>query len=147
MSAETINLERTFKASVERVFDAWTSEEVLRRWFHGQRSWETPEAEVDLRVGGTVRVKMSDPESDKEAIGSGVYREIDRPTRLAFSWSWADDAEREMLIEVDFEELDSGETVVRFTHSNLKDAESRSNHEEGWNVCFDELEVALAATS
>ncbi len=145
MSAETINLERTFKASVERVFDAWTSEEVLRRWFHGQRSWETPEAEVDLRVGGTVRIRMSDPESDREAIGSGVYKEIDRPTRLAFSWSWADDAEREMLIEVDFEELDSGETVVRFTHSNLWDEEAVRSHEDGWGKAFDNLERVLGS--
>src|SRR4051794_2353563 len=100
-----------------------------------------------LRVGGAVRVVMSDPKSDKKAEGSGVYTEIDRPSRLAFTWSWADEAGREMLIEVDFEELHSGETVVRFTHSNLKDAESRNNHEEGWNVCFDELEAALAETS
>ena len=145
MSTETLNLERTFRASAERVFDAWTSEEVLRRWFHGQRSWDTPVAEVDLRVGGAVRVVMRDPATGEEAAGGGNYTEIDRPTRLAFTWAWDREADREMLIEVDFEEVDDS-TVVRFTHSNLKDAESRSDHEEGWNVCFDELEKALAET-
>ena len=36
----------------QRVFDAFTSEEVMRRWWHAGRDWETPEASVDLRVGG-----------------------------------------------------------------------------------------------
>ena len=50
-----LRIERTFDAPAEEVFDAWTSEEVLRRWFHADPDWETPSAEVDLRVGGTVR--------------------------------------------------------------------------------------------
>ena len=29
-----LEIERTFDAPAEEVFDAWTSEEVLRRWFH-----------------------------------------------------------------------------------------------------------------
>ena len=50
--ARVLRIERTFDAPVERVFEAWTSEEVLRRWLHGMPGWETPTAEVDLRVGG-----------------------------------------------------------------------------------------------
>jgi uncharacterized protein YndB with AHSA1/START domain len=34
---ETLRIERTFQATAEAVFDAWTSEEVMRRWFYGQR--------------------------------------------------------------------------------------------------------------
>ena len=41
-----LRIERTFDASLERVFAAWTSEEVLRRWLHGMPGWETPTAEV-----------------------------------------------------------------------------------------------------
>ena len=53
-SAREVRIERTFEASAEDVFDAWTSEEVMRRWFHAGRDWETPNAEVDLRVGWMV---------------------------------------------------------------------------------------------
>ena len=49
----TLRMKRTYEAPAQRVFDAWTSEEVMRRWFHGQHDWETTEAEVDLRVGGS----------------------------------------------------------------------------------------------
>jgi uncharacterized protein YndB with AHSA1/START domain len=66
MNGETLNLERTFQAPVDAVFDAWTSEEVMRRWFYGRAGWETPVAEVDLRVGGAVRVVMRDPETGTE---------------------------------------------------------------------------------
>jgi len=43
-----LRIERTFDAPVERVFAAWTSKEVLRRWLHGMPGWETPTAEVDV---------------------------------------------------------------------------------------------------
>jgi len=145
MSGETLQIERTFQAPAQAVFDAWTSEEVMRRWFHGQHDWETPDAQVDLRVGGAVRVVMRDPEKDVEHGGGGHYTEIDPPTRLAFTWTWDDDDDtKQTLIEIDFEEVE-GATTVRFTHSGLWDEESVRSHEEGWTNCFDNLERALGA--
>ena len=141
MSGETLLIERAFQAPAQAVFDAWTSEEVMRRWFHGRRAWETPKAEVDLRIGGAVRVVMRDPDKGAEHGGGGHYTEIDPPNRLAFTWTWDDD-ERQTLIEVDFEEAE-GATTVRFTHNGLRDEESVRNHEDGWNTCFDNLERAL----
>src|SRR5690606_34488797 len=76
-----LRIERTFRAPAEAVFDAWTSEEVLRRWFAGQPGWETPVAEVDLRVGGALRLVMRAPDGSGEAGGGGHYTEIDRPRR------------------------------------------------------------------
>ena len=67
---------------------------MLRRWWHAERGWETPEAEVDLRVGGAVRVVMRDPEKDAEYGGGGLYTEIDPPSRLAFTWLWDDETRR-----------------------------------------------------
>ena len=145
MAGETLQLERTFQAPAQRVFDAWTNEEVMRRWFHGEHDWETSHAEVDLRVGGAVRVVMLDPEKGVEHGGGGHYTEIDPPNRLAFTWTWDED-ERETLIEIEFEE-DEGATTVRFTHSNLADLESVRSHEGGWSNAFDNLETKALATS
>ena len=73
MSDETgyvVSIERTFDASAEDVFDAWTSPEVMRRWLHCAPDWGTPVAEVDLCVGGHVRVVMRRPDSTEvEAQG------------------------------------------------------------------------------
>lgn len=143
MTDRTLHIERTFQAPAEAVFEAWTSEEVLRRWWRTQHDWETTEAEVDLRVGGTVRVVMRDPDKDVEYGGGGNFTEIEPPTRLAFTWLWDGDTRR-TLIEVDFEETDGG-TTVRFTHRDLWDEEAVRAHEEGWRKLFDNLERALEA--
>ena len=142
MTSKTLLIERTFQAPAQAVFDAWTSEEVMRRWFHGEHGWETPEAHVDLRLGGAVRVVMRDPKEGAEHGGGGHYTEIDPPKRLAFTWTWDSDEDRETLIELDFEEAE-GATTVRLTHSGLRDQESVLSHEGGWNNCLDNLERAL----
>ncbi|MFL5843164.1 MAG: SRPBCC domain-containing protein [Solirubrobacteraceae bacterium] len=140
---ESLHIERTFTAPADAVFRAFTSEEVLRRWWHGGPDWETPEAEVDLRVGGTVRVVMRNPHKDTLHGGSGTYTEIDPPRRLVFTWLW-DHETRRTLIEVDFEEQ-AGSTTVRFTHSDLWDEAIVRDHMEGWNALFDNLARALEA--
>jgi uncharacterized protein YndB with AHSA1/START domain len=143
-TAEVLRLDRTYDAPAEAVFDAWTSEAVLRRWFHAGDDWETSEAFVDLQVGGAVRVVMHDPHEDKSHGGGGRYTEVERPRRLAFTRVW-DGEDRETLIEIEFEPVDGG-TAVSFTHSNLRDLESARSHERGWNACFDNLERALVGS-
>ena len=143
MSAKTnLRMTRTYQAPAERVFDAWTSEEVLRRWFHAGHDWGTPEAQVDLRVGGSVRVVMYDPGEGAEYGGGGEYTVVDPPRRLAFTWVW-DHEPHETLIEIEFEEAD-GATTVHFTHSGLWSEEAMRDHEDGWTKCFANLERALA---
>jgi uncharacterized protein YndB with AHSA1/START domain len=140
----TLRMKRAFEAPAGAVFDAFTSEEVIRRWWHAGHDWETPEAKVDLRVGGEVRVVMRNPHQDVHHGGGGQYTEIDPPTRLAFTWVWDDDDDAvEQLIEVDFAETD-GVTTVTFTHSGLWDEESLPSFEDGWGKCFDNLERTLA---
>jgi uncharacterized protein YndB with AHSA1/START domain len=141
---DTLRIERTFRAPAEAVFAAWTTPEVMRRWWQAEVGWETSEAEVDLRVGGAVRVVMRNPHEDVEYGGGGRYTEIDPPRRLAFTWLWDDNPARQ-LIEVDFEESD-GVTTVRFTHSGLWDEEAVRSHEDGWGKAFDTLERALSGS-
>jgi uncharacterized protein YndB with AHSA1/START domain len=144
VSKDTLRIERTYAAPAEAVFDAWTSEEVIRRWWQAERGWETSEAEVDLRVGGAVRVVMRDPEKGADHGGGGAYTEIDRPNRLAFTWIWDSDSRR-TLIEIDFEESD-GATTVTFTPSGLFDEESVRSHEGGWGRILDNLGRELETT-
>jgi uncharacterized protein YndB with AHSA1/START domain len=139
----TLRMKRTFEVPAQRVFDAWTSEAVMRRWWHAEHDWETTEAEVDLRVGGTVRVVMRNPHEDVEYGGGGEYTEVTPPTRLAFTWTWDDEPTRRTLIAIDFEEAD-GVTTVSFMHDGLWSEEAVRSHEGGWGKCFDNLERALA---
>jgi uncharacterized protein YndB with AHSA1/START domain len=137
----TLRIERTYHAPVEAVFEAWTNEEVLRRWWELERGWNTTEAELDVRVGGGLRVVMRDPEKDAEIGGGGTYTEVEPPHRLAFTWIWDGHTNR-TLIEIDFQEED-GATTVRFTQRHLWDEEAFRSHEEGWTTFFDNLERTL----
>jgi uncharacterized protein YndB with AHSA1/START domain len=123
-----LRIERTFDAPAEEVFDAWTSEEVLLRWWHADPEWETPSAEVDLRVGGKLRIVMRNPMAGADHGGGGEYTAIDRPHRLAFTWIWDDDPENPQLM----------------TNSGITTEKGRDEHEDGWGKCFDNLDRALA---
>jgi uncharacterized protein YndB with AHSA1/START domain len=141
--ARVLRIERTFEAPVERVFEAWTSEEVLRRWLHGMRDWETPTAEVDLRVGGTIRIVMRDPSGGAEAGATGEYTVVEPPHRLVFTWVWDDQPEQPQLIELEFSERD-GATTVLMTNSKIPTDERWESQQRGWHVCYDNLDRLLA---
>jgi uncharacterized protein YndB with AHSA1/START domain len=143
---DALRIERTFNAPARAVFDAWTSAEVLRRWWPAGSDWETPVAEVDPRVGGGLRLVMRSPDGE-EFGGSGEYIEITRPERLVFTWTWDghEGHEGTQLVEVEFGELEDGTTSVVLTNRGLPDEESRRSHREGWDASFDNLDRVLAA--
>lgn len=138
---ETLLLKRTFRAPIQTVFDAFTNEAVMLRWWHAYREWETTEAKVDLRIGGEVRVVMRDPAVGEDYGGGGIYSEIDPPHRLAFTWLWDRDT-RGTLIEIDFAESE-GATTVSFKHSKLWDEETVRSHQEGWSGALANLALVL----
>jgi uncharacterized protein YndB with AHSA1/START domain len=137
-SGQVVRIERTFAASAEDVFDAWTSPEVMRRWLHPAPDWATPDAEVDLRVGGKVRVVMRRPDGS-ETEAHGEYTLIDRPQRLVMTWTFDDDPSNEQLIELSFSESE-GSTTVLMVNSGISTGERRDAQDWGWHGCFDELE-------
>ena len=140
-AARVVRIERTFDAPAEDVFDAWTSEEVIRRWFIPQDGWQEPSAEVDLRVGGKIRVVMRD--RDGEPVGAGgEYTLIERPNRLAFTWTFDDDPSNLQMIELEFTERD-GVTTVLFVNSDISEERRRDQQYDGWSTCFDNLQLAV----
>jgi uncharacterized protein YndB with AHSA1/START domain len=142
-AARVVRIERTFEASAEDVFDAWTNEEVIKRWFRPAPGWQEPSAEVDLRVGGKIRVVMRDPDGEP-VEAAGEYTLIERPHRLAFTWTFDDDPSNRQMIELEFTERD-GVTTVLFVNSDISEERRRDAQYDGWSTCFDELERALAS--
>jgi uncharacterized protein YndB with AHSA1/START domain len=136
-----LRIERNFDASAEEVFDAWTSEEVLKRWFHSAPDWDTPTAEVDLRVGGKVRVAMREPDGTEHAMG-GEYTLIERPNRLALTWSFDENPGNQQTIELEFIERE-GRTTVVLINSGISTEKRRDEQDRGWSGCFDSLDRAL----
>ncbi len=70
-----ILITRRFAAPPEAVWRAWTTPELVRRWWHAKRG-EVTVAEIDLRVGGTWRWVMVTPDGFEVGF-HGEYREIE----------------------------------------------------------------------
>ncbi|MGI8945987.1 MAG: SRPBCC family protein [Thermoleophilaceae bacterium] len=136
-----LRLERTFDASPEAVFDAWTNPDVLLRWWAAAPSWRPASAEVDLRVGGRYRLAMGDPESGALHAVGGEYREVSRPDRIVYSWSWEEGDGHESVVTVTFRPEGDRTTVV-LEHGGLASAESAERHRHGWEGCLDSLAAA-----
>jgi uncharacterized protein YndB with AHSA1/START domain len=69
-----ILITRELDAPKRLVYKAWTTPELIRRWWSGERG-EVTIAEVDLRVGGKWRFVMI-AHGEFEVAFHGVYREI-----------------------------------------------------------------------
>lgn len=127
---DTIVEEITIRAPAERVFGALTSPEERVRWWGAEGRFKTTHAESDLRPGGKWMMRGIGLGGRPFTV-QGVYREIERPRLLVFTWlpSWQDDP-TETLVSFDFFEKD-GMTTVRLTHSGLATESSRAQH-RGW---------------
>jgi uncharacterized protein YndB with AHSA1/START domain len=144
VTGRVVRIERTFNAPAADVFDAWTSAEVMRRWFHCESDWSTPEAEVDLRVGGAIRIVMRRP-GGAEAGAHGQYKVIERPRRLVMTWTFDDEPANEQLIELTFSESEGATTVV-MVNSGISTDARREAQDWGWRGCLRELERVLLAS-
>jgi uncharacterized protein YndB with AHSA1/START domain len=79
-SDRQILITREFDAPKESVWKAWTTPELVRRWWHANRGDMTV-CEIDLRVGGTWRYVMVTPQGFEVGF-HGEYREIEPFERL-----------------------------------------------------------------
>ena len=144
--ALALRVSRTVAAGRERVFRAWTEPAQLKRWFGADEGFIIPIAEVDLRVGGRYRLGMQPPGSAQVLIVGGVYREVQAPAKLVFTWRWeaAGAAEPDTVVTIEFHER-ANATEVILTHEQFVDAVQRDSHALGWEGCFERLSRLLAA--
>lgn len=122
--------EITIRASAERIFEALTDPGQRAKWWGLKGRFETERVESDLRPCGHWTMSGAGVGGRPFEI-HGVYRMIERPRVLAFTWrpSW-DEAATETLVRFDLEEH-GGITVVRVTHSGFATQASRDRH-QGW---------------
>ncbi len=138
---EQILITREFAAPKHRVYRAWTTPELVKRWWSGNRG-ETRIVEIDLRVGGTWRCVMVTDDGFEVAF-HGEYREIVPNERIVSTEVYEGMPEGEALNTVTFIEADGRTTLmVLVEHANkeARDAHINSGMEGGMQEGMDLLE-------
>ncbi len=141
---EQILITRAFDAPKHLVYKAYTTPDLVRRWWSGKRG-QVMSAEIDLRVGGRYRFAMQPPEGDLFHL-TGEFREVDPPSRLVYTFVWEppDPDDRETVVTLSFRDED-GSTEVNFTQGVFATEQRRALHEQGWTESFERLQELLSA--
>jgi uncharacterized protein YndB with AHSA1/START domain len=143
-SDNEILVTREFDAPADLVFNAWTTPDLVKRWWAGDRGQVT-EAQIDLRIGGRWRWAMT-ANGGFEVAFSGEYREIDRPHRLVRTEVFEMFPDAEALSTITFDES-NGVTTLRilgwYPTKDIRDAAIASGMEGGLQTSLDELEVLV----
>lgn len=136
-ATNTVRLTRILKAAPARVFEAWTTPEGMKRWA-APGEMTVAAVTADLRLGGRYEITMRAPDGTEHRV-AGVYREIDPPSRLVYSWQWQDrPGAPETVVTVEFRAQGTGTELV-LVHV-LPDADAQAKHEHGWTGCLAKLE-------
>jgi uncharacterized protein YndB with AHSA1/START domain len=137
-SQTTLQVRRTFAASREKVFRAWTDAKELSHWFFPSSDYTIVVPVLELRAGGQYQVEMHHKNGNVHRVG-GTYRQVQPPEKVVFTWQWEPDAgSGETLVTVEFYDLGPSTEVV-LTHELFPNSEERDKHSHGWTGCLDQL--------
>ncbi|MBG6185221.1 uncharacterized protein YndB with AHSA1/START domain/uncharacterized glyoxalase superfamily protein PhnB [Arthrobacter sp. CAN_A214] len=153
-------LTRTFAASRQAVFAAWTDPEHLAWFYNPDMPTPSTPIEVELRVGGIWKQQMN-VNDDLSYPTGGIYLEIVPDERLVFRWGavdgWPDlDGDNELLapvVTVQLNDLGSGtELVLTVQFSERLDITEvqrliLGGTRDGWGATIDRLNNSTALTT
>lgn len=145
-ATQSLRVSRIIRADPETLFRAWTDPKELMHWWRQEgEGWGFAGASIDLRVGGGYRLAMTGPDG-RMHVAVGTYHEVERPTRLVFTWDWEDPTTSigDTLVSVEFNDVGGNRTEVVLTHERFADAARMGRHHQGWTELLTLLERYVA---
>ena len=142
---DQILITREFDAPKHLIYKAWTTPELVKRWWHANRG-EMTVAEIDLRVGGRWRYVMV-ADGGFEVAFHGEYREIVPNERLISTEVYEAMPDAEALDTLTLAEEDGRTTMmllVQHASKEHRDAHIESGMEDGLQDALDLLEQVTA---
>jgi len=141
----TLVITRMFDAPREMVFKMWTDPNHLIHWM-GPIEYPAMKVDNDFHIGGKWRIGLRAADGSEDLWQSGVYREIDEPKKLAFSFMWegmkGGKQPRETFVSIELEDI-GGKTRMTFRQFLFDTVSNRDGHNYGWNSSFDRFNQYL----
>jgi uncharacterized protein YndB with AHSA1/START domain len=138
---EQILITREFNAPKHLVYKAWTTPDLVRRWWNAKRG-EVTTCEIDLRVGGTWRYVMVTPDG-MEVGFHGEFREIVPNERIVSTEVFEGMPDAAALNTLTLAEEDGRTTLtilVEHSSKEHRDGHINSGMEAGMQDAMDLLE-------
>jgi uncharacterized protein YndB with AHSA1/START domain len=142
MSAEdSVVIRRRIPATQEELFDAWTDPQGMALWMC-PGSITRSEVTLELRTGGSIVILMH--EGDRTYEHRGVFLAIERPNKLAFTWTATATDHQETLVTIEFVAIHQRETELILTHDRFPRPEGAERYRGGWSQIIDRFGRHLA---
>jgi uncharacterized protein YndB with AHSA1/START domain len=139
----TMKLFRTFPASREAVWQAFTDRDCYVAWMV-PNGLKAERCELDVHPGGRYRLFLRTPDGEEQIV-SGEFNDVIFNERLAFTWGWEKNGKRGTETNVTVELYDDAKgTKLKLTQSVFETLESRDEHAQGWEGSLGNLEDYLA---
>jgi len=147
-SEREVVVTRTFDGPARIVFEAWTTPELIMKWWTPKSFGITfISCEVDVRPGGTYRFVMGHPAFDKPMAFFGRYLEVEPPKRLV--WTNEEGGEGSVTTVTFEEEAGKTHLVLRDVYPSKAalDEAMASGSIGGYPEQFNELDGLLKSLS
>ena len=82
---QSITIETTVTAPIEKVWKMWNAPEDITKWATGSPDWHTPYAENDLRVGGKFLSRMSAKDGSASFDFIGTYDDVQTHKTITYT--------------------------------------------------------------
>ncbi len=126
---DTITVRATVEAPLEKVWAYWNEPEHIVQWAFASDDWEAPEAENDLRVGGTFRTVMTAKDKSAGFDFTGTYTDVVKHALIEYDM---DDGRH---VRVTFAETPEG--VVITETFDPENENSKEVQRAGWQAILD----------
>lgn len=140
-SSRSIHISWKFSHPPVKVWHAWTDSSIVKLWFGSDPNGKVLAAKFDVQINGIFSVTFANSDGS-EFTCHGMYQEIAPPSRLVFTWGWANQPEVDELVTLQFTPTEDG-TSMLFEQSNIDPRTGLHNYDAGWRSTFQKLEKAL----
>ena len=142
MQTQSAQVQKTFTASPQRVYEAWTHFDSLRAWWHPAGGYTLTESNTEVKTGCKIDYRFRSEEG-ADAQLTGTYRNVEPEALLDYDWTWETSdkdtsAASAQHIEIRFEAEGEG---CKVSVSQTQDAElEKEAVQQSWDEAMENLQ-------
>jgi uncharacterized protein YndB with AHSA1/START domain len=134
-----LTVQSTIYASIEKVWECWTSPEHIIKWNNASDDWHTPKAENDLKVGGKFKYTMASKDGKMSFDFEGIYTHVVNPSLIEYKLT------DERKVKITFESQENGVVITEKFEPETENTEALQ--QQGWQAILDNFKKHVENTS